>query len=113
MVISTMSLSQADIDDGDDVDLGVPAKDSRHLSPFTVVHYQHLFRDLIAETMLESSGGYMVGGPGCTLEVDESCFGNNVMSLICYVSVFKARGNIDADVYSTVFKCGYWVELLG
>ena len=29
----------------------------------------------------------MVGGPGCTLEVDESCFGNNVMSLICYVSV--------------------------
>ena len=87
MVISTMSLSQADIDDGDDVDLGVPAKDSRHLSPFTVVHYQHLFRDLIAETMLESSGGYMVGGPGCKLEVDESCFGNNVMSLICYVSV--------------------------
>ena len=78
-----------------------------------MVHYQHLFRDLIAETMLESSGGYIVGGPGCTLEVDESCFGNNVMSLIYYVSVFKARGNIEADVYSTVFKCGYWVELLG
>ena len=51
-------------DDRDDVDLGVQAKDLRHLSPFTVVHYQYLFRDLIAETMLESSGGYIVGGPG-------------------------------------------------
>ena len=29
-----------------------------------------LFRDIIAEHMMDASQGYMIGGPGCTVEVD-------------------------------------------
>ena len=49
-----------------------------------------LFRDIIAEHTMDTSQGYMIGGPGCTVEVDESLFGwlnhNLVSYLICVVS---------------------------
>ena len=32
-------------------------------------------RDVIGEAMVGMDGGSMIGGEGCTVEVDESCFG--------------------------------------
>ena len=49
-----------------------------------------MLRDIIAEDMMDTSQGHMTGGPGCTVEVDESLFGwlnhNLVSYLICVVS---------------------------
>jgi len=41
----------------------------------TTVHYNKIFRDIIAEEMFNSSQDQMIGGPGTTVEVDESMFG--------------------------------------
>ena len=39
----------------------------------TVVEYQKIFRDIISAHMVDQDkGDYMVGGPGCTIEIDES-----------------------------------------
>ena len=66
-------------------DIVIPGNDSRHLSHFTVIYYQSLFRDLISDMMMDSSGGYMVGGPGTTIEIDESCFGDQLSLIIIVV----------------------------
>ena len=51
--------------------------------------FNNLLRDIIAEDMMDTSQGHMTGGPGCTVEVDESLFGwlnhNFVSYLICVV----------------------------
>ena len=39
------------------------------------------FRDIIAEKMFNSSQGYKIGGPGLTVEIDESMFGKINFSL--------------------------------
>ena len=42
----------------------------------TVVEYQKIFRDIISAHMVDQDkGDYMVGGPGCTIEIDESQYG--------------------------------------
>lgn len=58
-----------DIDEGECDDLVMAADGSPHLSPTTLIYYQKMFRDL------ETAGGYMIGGPGQTCEIDESLFG--------------------------------------
>ena len=40
-------------------------------------------RDYIAEDLYDSSQGYQIGGPGCTVEVDESMFGIGQSSKKC------------------------------
>ena len=35
----------------------------------------NLFRDIIPEHMMDKSQGCMIGGPDCTVKVDESLFG--------------------------------------
>ena len=49
-----------------------------------------MLRDIIAEDMMDTSQGHMTGGPGCTVEVDESLFGwlnhNLVSNLNCVVN---------------------------
>ena len=45
------------------------------LSCHTTVHYTGLFRDMIAEDLFNYSQEYKIGGPGCTVEIDESMFG--------------------------------------
>ena len=106
---------QADIADGDYDDLTIPCEGSRHLSPFTVVYYQHLFRDLISDTMLDSAGGYMVGGPGCTIEIDESCFGNDCFLLLLLLPIITHQGRESTVGAGSVEggRCGCLVELSG
>ena len=52
----------------------------------------NLLRDIITEDMMDTSQGHMTGGPGCTVEVDESLFGwlnhNFVSYLNCVVNLF-------------------------
>ena len=64
-----------DIDEGECDDMVMAPDSSPHLSPTTLIYYQKMFRDLVADTLLETAGGYMVGGPGQTIEIDESLFG--------------------------------------
>ena len=61
--------------EGDYDDLVVPDGGHPKLSPTTMVHYYQLFRDIIADYMINSCQGYTVGGPGTTIEIDESMFG--------------------------------------
>ena len=65
-----------DLHDDDYDQLVVPGSGDTHLSPMTVVEYQKIFRDIISAKMMDQdSGDYMVGGPGCTIEIDESMYG--------------------------------------
>ena len=42
-----------------------------------VDRYQEIFRDMISEHMIdENSGDHIVGGPGCTVEVDVAQYGS-------------------------------------
>ena len=50
-----------------------------------------LFRDIIAEHMMDTSQGYMIGGPGCTVEVDESLFGWLNHNLVSYLNCVVNR----------------------
>ena len=69
-------LFKADLDDGDYDELEVPASGDPHLSPVTVVEYQKIFRDIISSHMMDTCAkDYMVGGPGTTIEIDESQYG--------------------------------------
>jgi hypothetical protein len=73
---------QADLDEGDYDDLVVPDSGDPHLSVNTIIEYQAVFRDVIGDFMMSVAGGYMVGGPGTTIEIDESMFGHNHHCLI-------------------------------
>ena len=66
---------QADLDEGDFDDLVVPSSDACHLSTDTIIDLQRKFRDIIAEETMNSASSAMVGGHGCTCEIDESMFG--------------------------------------
>ena len=66
----------------------------------------------MAEQMFSSSQGYMIGGPGLTVEVDESMFGNIFFAKFFIVSYFyKARGSIGGEEYLGGGRCGFWVVL--
>ena len=41
-----------------------------------------VFRDCIAEDLFNGTQGYQIGGPGCTVEVDESMFGGGTFCLL-------------------------------
>ena len=74
--IFLLMLSQADLDDMDFDHLAVPANGAPHLSSTTVVEYQKIFRDMISSHMMDKGAqDYMVGGPGTTIEIDESQYG--------------------------------------
>ena len=51
----------------------------------------NLFRDIIAEDMMDTSQGHMTGGPGCTVEVDESLFGWLNQNLVSYLNCVVNR----------------------
>lgn len=57
-------IHEADLNDGDYEDLVVPGSGDPHLSEHTIIDH-----------MMTEAGGYMVGGPGTTIEIDESMFG--------------------------------------
>ena len=64
------------MDEEENEDLRMPGESAAHLSEQTVIEYQKVFRDLISDYMMDkNSGDYMVGGPGCTIEIDESQYG--------------------------------------
>ena len=57
-------------------ELEVSSKSVPCLSEKTVVEYQKVFRDMIGSVMMDrGSKDYMVGGPGTTIEIDESQYG--------------------------------------
>lgn len=67
---------QADMIDSEDMDeLIVPPDGHPKVSAVTAIEYQQLWRDMVAEHMAKETSGYMVGGPGTTIEIDESMFG--------------------------------------
>ena len=51
----------------------------------------NLLRDIIAEDMMDTSQGHMTGGPGCTVEVDESLFGRLNRNLVSYLNCVVSR----------------------
>ena len=55
--------------------LVVPGDGKPRLSEDTAIHYNNLFRDIIADHMVNALQGYQIGGPGTTIEIDESMFG--------------------------------------
>ena len=59
----------------------------------------------MAEQMFSSSQGYMIGGPGLTVEVDKSMFGNRFFAKLFNVS----RGSIGGVEYLGGGRCGFWV----
>ena len=62
--------------ESEDMDeLILPPDGHPRVSKVTAVEYEKVLRDHIAEYMLESTSGYMVGGPGTIIELDESMFG--------------------------------------
>ena len=50
-----------------------------------------LFRDIIAEHMMDMSQGYIIGGPGSTVKVDESLFGWLNHNLVSYLNCVVSR----------------------
>ena len=78
-------LFKADLDDGDYDHVEVPASGDPHLSSTMCVEYQKIFRDIISSAMMDKcSQDYMVGGPGTTIEIDESQYGG----MIYFVCIF-------------------------
>ena len=70
---------KVDLYEDDYDELVVPSSGDTHLSPMTVVEYQKIFRDIISDHMIDrDKGDYMVGGPGCTIEIDESMYGASI-----------------------------------
>ena len=67
--------SSEDEDNNTDSDSESPSTSSV-LSPSTINKYFSAFRDIIGEKML-SSPYQMIGGPGTTVEIDESMFGKS------------------------------------
>ena len=116
--------TQADLVDGDFDQLLVPEDDDRHLSTDTVIYYQKVFRDIIADFMISVSSGYMVGGPGTTIEIDESMFGKRaLLSLFLYFTPFGIFVKIFDDNGCHLYKCDFpfynwkvtnslWISLL-
>ena len=84
-------IHEADLNDGDYDDLVVPGSGDPHLSEHTIIEYQAVFRDVIADHMMSEAGGYLVGGPGTTIEIDESMFGEYIVSLITVTSIWQQR----------------------
>ena len=68
-LIHNTNLSGAE-DEEEDMATGGPL-----LSCKTIVHYTNIFRDMIAEDLLNSNRDIMIGGLGTTVEIDESMFG--------------------------------------
>jgi len=67
---------EAFVDEEDSDDLLSPGtRDTRQLET-TFVKYHEIFRDMISQHMInENSGDHMVGGPGCSVEVDVALYG--------------------------------------
>ena len=68
----------------------------------------------MAEQMFSSSQGYMIGGPGLTVEVDESMFGNRFFAkffifLLLLGKRKYRRGRISGRKAGG--RCGFWVVL--
>lgn len=66
----------------------VPASGDPHLSTDTIIEYQKVYRDMIGDHMVFCTSGYMVGGPGTTIEIDESMFGE--LFFIFLIQALKA-----------------------
>ena len=59
----------------------------------------------MAEQIFNSSQGYLISGPGLTVEVDESMFGNRFFAKAFIVS----RGSIGGVEYLGGGRCGFWM----
>ena len=93
VVKNIVHLFKADLDDGDYDHVEVPASGDPHLSSTTCVEYQKIFRDIISSAMMDKcSQDYMVGGPGTTIEIDESQYGG--MDLFCFKYSLILASNI-------------------
>lgn len=59
----------------EEADGSVVVGEGNGISPTTIVEYHALFRDVICGHLLANYQDKKIGGPGCTVEVDESMFG--------------------------------------